>query len=80
MCKRTQSHELCQDCLNLVWQGSRLEAIINVMNGEGCRDKSDDEVNSTIFMILNQCAGKLTCRRCRQLVLDRLPSGLWGKR
>jgi hypothetical protein len=77
---KTQAYELCSECRNVTWNGSRLEVIINIMNGYEYRDKSDDEVNSTIFMMLTQCMSMktLTCNKCRLLVLSRLPGNMYG--
>jgi hypothetical protein len=75
---RIQADELCSECRNVTWNGSRLEAMINVMNSEAHRDKSDDEVNSTIFMMLTQCMSKLTCKKCRFELSKRLPGMRYG--
>jgi hypothetical protein len=76
---RIQVDELCSECRNVTWNGSRLEVMINVINrDERYRDKSDDEVNSTIFMMLTQCMSKLTCKECRLMLLKRLPGMRYG--
>jgi thymidine kinase len=79
--KKTEIDELCPTCRNLPWgYGRTIEETLSIMyNNIDKLPATIDDINVMIAgTIWDKYNSKPRCRRCWQLVIDRIPSSRKG--